>query len=85
MNINMKIKMLVMLAVVSLVAACSSTKEVANSKNCPANMPANECEHQMNRVVKNADSVPDWMLEHPKSETAFYSAGTAVRFRCNYS
>lgn len=75
---DMRMKMLAMLAVISLVTACSSTKEVANKKNCPDGMPANECEHQMQQVEKNADSVPEWMLEHPKSEDAFYSAGTAV-------
>lgn len=75
---DIKVKMLAMLAVISLVAACSSTKEVANKDNCPDYMPETRCERQIQQVEKNADSVPDWMLEHPKSETAFYSTGTAV-------
>ena len=76
---DIKVKMLAMLAVISLVAACSSTKnDVTNSNNCHPSQPKHECEAQVAEVEKNADSVPEWMLEHPKSENAFYSAGTAI-------
>ena len=74
---DIKVKMLAALAMLSLVAACSSTKEVTNSSNCGAlNTP--ECQEQAEQAVKNADAVPEWMLNMPVSETAYFSAGTAV-------
>ena len=74
---DIKVRVVAMMAIIGLVAACSSN-DMTNESNCPVGMSGVDCENEIARVEKNADSVPEWMLEHPESDEAFYSAGTAV-------
>ena len=75
---DMNWKVLVCLGAIGLVTACSNTTEkVTNADNC-GTLNNSSCQHQAEQTNKNADSVPEWMLNTPESDTAFYSAGTAV-------
>ena len=75
---DMNWKVLACLGAIGLVTACSNTTEnVTNADNC-GTLNNSSCQHQADQANKNADSVPEWMLNTPESDTAFYSAGTAV-------
>ena len=70
------------IATVGVLGACSKDQLSVDGSpynNCPSHLPqTGPCEELIEVVEKNADSVPDWMLELPAEDEAFYSAGTAV-------
>ena len=71
------------IATVGVLGACSNKDLSVDGSpydNCLAhNVQDDEvCKSLIKVVKKNADSVPDWMLELPAEDESFYSAGTAV-------
>ena len=81
MNINMRLMSSVaVIATIGVLGACSNkdlTVDGSPYDNCMDVSQAG-CDALKKVVVKNADSVPDWMLQLPAEDEAFYSAGTAV-------
>ena len=71
------------IATVGVLGACSNKDLSVDGSpydNCPAHMQTTPdgCKALKEVVEKNADSVPDWMLNLPAEDEAFYSAGTAI-------
>ena len=71
------------IATVGVLGACSNKDLSVDGSpydNCLITHAYDEaaCKSLKEVVKKNADSVPDWMLELPAEDEAFYSAGTAV-------
>lgn len=65
-------KTLVILPLVAMVAACSTTSDPFE-KRAEA-----QRERQEKLVERSLDKAPKWMTDLPKSNTAVYAAGTAV-------
>jgi hypothetical protein len=66
-------KLLILLPVVALVAACSSTPKETYDRR------AYEVEQKREQYAERAiDKAPKWMTELPKSNAAVYANGTAV-------
>jgi hypothetical protein len=66
-------KLLILLPVVALVAACSSAPKETYDRR------AHEIEQKREQYAERAiDKAPKWMTELPKSNTAVYANGTAV-------
>jgi hypothetical protein len=66
-------KLLILLPVVALVAACSSAPKETYDRR------AYELEQKREQYAERAvDKAPKWMTELPKSNTAVYANGTAV-------
>ncbi len=66
-------KLLILLPVVALVAACSSAPKETYDRR------AYEVEQKREQYAERAvDKAPKWMTELPKSNTAVYANGTAV-------
>jgi len=84
MNINMRLmSSLAIIATVGVLGACSNkdlTVDGSPYDNCILIDPGSQqgCDALKKVVEKNADSVPDWMLNLPAEDESFYSAGTAV-------
>ena len=70
------------IATVGVLGACSNKDLSVDGSpydNCLSNLQDEVACKSLKKVVeKNANSVPEWMLELPAEDTAFYSAGTAV-------
>ncbi len=71
------------IATVGVLGACSNKDLSVDGSpydNCPTQMQTTPdgCKALKEVVEKNADSVPDWMLNLPAEDEAFYSAGTAA-------
>ena len=71
------------IATVGVLGACSNKDLSVDGSpydNCLAQnvQDAEACKSLKEVVKKTADAVPDWMLELPAEDEAFYSAGTAV-------
>lgn len=64
-------KLLFVIPVVAILAACSSTDVYQKRAD-------SERERQTDLVKRSIDKAPEWMLKVPKSEGAVYANGTAV-------
>ena len=84
MNINLRLMSTVAaIATVGVLGACSNKDLSVDGSpydNCVKELyyDVDSCKALKEVVEKNADSVPDWMLNLPAEDEAFYSAGTAV-------
>ena len=82
MNKMKRLGSVAIIATVGVLGACSNKDLSVDGSpydNCLSNLQDEVACKSLKKVVeKNANSVPEWMLELPAEDTAFYSAGTAV-------